>query len=73
MKIEDVAYLVAGETLSLLEQRYHYRIPDENKREIQNAVKGSLNELLARASTPAEGEAEAEPEAADDAEAVEES
>jgi hypothetical protein len=48
MKIEDVAFLVAGETLTQLEQRFHYRIPDENKREIQNVVKATLNDILAR-------------------------
>ena len=62
MKIEDVAYAVAGETLAVLEQKYHYRIPDEHKRDIQRAVQGKLNEILTRAGSPEA--AAAEPEAA---------
>ncbi len=59
MKIEEVAYLIAGKTLAVLEEKYHYRIPDEHKRDIQRTVQGSLNELLKKpkASEPAAEEA----------------
>jgi hypothetical protein len=62
MKIEDVAYAVAGETLSVLEQKYHYRIPEEHKRDIQRTVQGNLNDILTRTQTPEaeSGEPEAE-------------
>jgi hypothetical protein len=60
MKIEDVAYAVAGETLEVLEQKYHYRIPDEHKRDIQRSVCAKLNEILVKAKDIAkEGAAEA--------------
>ena len=68
MKIEDVAYAIAGETIAVLEQKYHYRIPEEHKRDIQRTVQGKLNEILGKAlQTEGEGEAvaaeaEAEPE-----------
>jgi len=60
MKIEDLAYAIAGETIAVLEQKYHYRIPDEHKRDIQRLVQERLNDILARTSQPdAEAEAEA--------------
>ena len=46
MKIEEVTYLIAGKTLAVLEEKYHYRIPDEHKRDIQRTVQASLNEIL---------------------------
>ena len=64
MKIEEVAYAVAGETLSVLEQKYHYRIPDEHKRDVQRIVQASLNDILARTE---KSEAESEAEEAEDA------
>jgi hypothetical protein len=62
MKIEEVAYAVAGETLVVLEQRYHYRIPDEHKRDIQRTVQGNLGAVLERmVRSKAEGADEAKP------------
>ena len=68
MKIEDVAYAIAGEALVVLEQKYHYRIPDEHKRDIQRTVQSRLTEILVRASKPAEAEGEAEPKKEEEAE-----
>ena len=48
MKIEDLAYRIAGETIALLEKRYHYRIPDEHKKDIQTAVRNNLNAIIQR-------------------------
>jgi len=56
MKIEEVAYVIAGKTLAVLEEKYHYRIPDEHKRDIQRAVQGSLNEVLGTPAAPAADE-----------------
>jgi hypothetical protein len=61
MKIEELAYAVAGKTLEVLEQKYHYRIPEEHKRDIQRAVQGTLNEILAKPAEPEKEEAEDEP------------
>jgi hypothetical protein len=64
MKIEEVAYAIAGETIAVLEQKYHYRIPEEHKRDIQRSVQEKLNDILAKMNQPAAeeaGEAEAEP------------
>jgi len=61
MKIEEVAYAIAGETIAVLEQKYHYRIPEEHKRDIQRSVQEKLNDILAKMSQPAAEEAEAEP------------
>ncbi len=57
MKIEEVAYAIAGETIVVLEEKYHYRIPEEHKRDIQRSVQERLNAILASA----QGEAAAEP------------
>jgi hypothetical protein len=67
MKIEEVMFQVAGETLSILEQKYHYRIPDEHKRDIQRQVMTGLNDIIAGVKKPAVGE-EAEVEAGAEAE-----
>ncbi len=53
MKIEDLAYKIAAETLSILEENFHYRIPDDHKRSIQREVVDKLNEMIQ------EGEGEA--------------
>jgi len=63
MKIEDVAYAVAGETLAVLEQKYHYRIPEEHKRDIQRSVQANLNEVLTRLQKPEVEESAGEEEA----------
>jgi len=52
MKIEEVAYAIAGETLAILEKKYHYRIPDEHKRDIQRTVQGNLSHILATGQKP---------------------
>ena len=54
MKIEDLAYRVAGEALTLLEKKYHYRIAEDHKKDIQNSIRKNLNQLIKEASeTPA--------------------
>ena len=52
MKIEEVAYAVAGNTLQVLEEKYHYRIPEEHKRDIQRTVQENLNVILAGMGAP---------------------
>ena len=52
MKIEDLAYRVAGEALSLLEKKYHYRIAEDHKKDIQNSIRKNLNQLIKEASEP---------------------
>jgi len=69
MKIEDLAYAIAGETIAVLEQKYHYRIPEEHKRDIQRLVQERLNDILTTTSQP---DAQAEAEAGEAAPAEEE-
>lgn len=64
MKIEDVAYAVAGKTLAILEEKYHYRIPVEHKRDVQRTVQERLTEILAAPSEPTD-ESQAEGEEAE--------
>jgi hypothetical protein len=52
MKIEELAFRIAGETLSLLEKKYHYRIADDHKKDIQNAIRKNLNQLLKEDAPP---------------------
>jgi hypothetical protein len=46
MKIEQLAYRIAGEALTLLEKKYHYRIAEDHKRDIQNTVVKNLTQYL---------------------------
>jgi len=67
MKIEDVAYAIAGETIAVLEEKYHYRIPEEHKRDIQRSVQDKLNDILAALNAPKAEDAAAEAEPTEDA------
>jgi len=49
MKIEELVHRVAGEALNLLEKRYHYRISDDHKKDIQNTVRDNINGILSDA------------------------
>jgi hypothetical protein len=46
MKIEELAYRIAGEALTLLEKKYHYRIAEDHKKDIQNTIRKNLNQYL---------------------------
>ncbi|MFW6161583.1 MAG: hypothetical protein ACODAJ_02375 [Planctomycetota bacterium] len=50
MKIEQLAHRIAGEALALLEKKYHYRIAEDHKKDIQNTVVRNLNQYLQEAS-----------------------
>jgi hypothetical protein len=50
MKIEDLAYRVCTETLNLLEEKYHYRVSDEHKKNIQKEIKENINRYIAESS-----------------------
>ena len=54
MRIEDVVYRVAGEALALLEKKYHYKIAEDHKKDIQNSIRKNLNQYIAQASEPAD-------------------
>jgi len=53
MKIEDLAYRVCTETLNLLEEKYHYRVSDEHKKNIQKEIKENINRFIAESSKSA--------------------
>jgi len=46
MKIEELVHRIAGEALNLLERRYHYRISEDHKKDIQSTVRDNLNAIL---------------------------
>lgn len=50
MKIEQLAYRIAGEALALLEKKYHYKIAEDHKKDIQNSIRNNLNQYLADSS-----------------------
>ena len=58
VKIEDLAYRVAGEALNLLEKRYHYKISDDHKKDIQSTVRKNLGTYLADAQKAEAAEAQ---------------
>ncbi len=49
MKIEDLAYRIAAETLALLERKYHYRIAEDHKKDIQKTICNNLNQYIREA------------------------
>ena len=49
MKIEDLAYQIAKETLDMLEKKYYYKIPEDHKREIRSAIRNDLKNIMERA------------------------
>ena len=51
MKVEDLMYQVAGETLKLLEEKYHYRISEDHKKGVQQEIKENLNRFIEEASS----------------------
>ena len=53
MRIEDVVYRVAGEALALLEKKYHYKIAEDHKKDIQNSIQIHLNDYIKRSATEA--------------------
>jgi len=57
MKVEQLAHRIAGEALALLEKKYHYRIAEDHKKDIQNTIVRNLNQYL---KEPAEGEGSGE-------------
>ena len=56
MKVEALVYRVAGEALALLEKKYHYKIAEEHKKDIQKTIRNNLNEYLKAAAADDEGE-----------------
>tara|TARA_B100000949_G_scaffold194914_1_gene179806 strand:+ start:146 stop:334 length:189 start_codon:yes stop_codon:yes gene_type:complete len=55
MKIEELAYRISGETLNLLEEKYHYRISDEHKKGIQQEIRENLNYYITEVPGQAAG------------------
>ncbi len=53
MKIEQLAHRIAGEALTLLEKKYHYRIAEDHEKDIQNSIVKNLSQYL---KEPAEEE-----------------
>ena len=46
MKVQDFAYNVSVRTMELLEQKQHYKIPDDARKEIAAAILQELNALI---------------------------
>ena len=46
MKIEDLAYRIAGETLLLLERDFHYHVAPEHKKEIQTRIRDGVGKII---------------------------
>ena len=47
MRIEDLSHKIIVKTLSLLEEKYHYKIPDVHKHEIETLVMSNIDALIA--------------------------
>lgn len=50
MKVHDFAHQVALRTIELLEQKQHYKISEENQKQILALIRGEVDTLLDRAS-----------------------
>ena len=46
MKVHDFAYQVAARTIDLLEEKQHYKVSEENRKEILALVHGEVDKLL---------------------------
>ncbi len=46
MKVHDFAYQVAQRTIALLEEKQHYKVSEENKKEILRLLQDEVDELL---------------------------
>jgi hypothetical protein len=50
VKVHDFAHQVAMRTIELLEEKQHYKVSEENRKEILKLIRGEVNTLLDRAS-----------------------
>jgi hypothetical protein len=48
MKVQDFAYNVAMRTMELLEARQHYKIPEETRKEISQAILKEVHAIMAK-------------------------
>jgi len=46
MKVHDFAYQVAQRTIALLEEKQHYKVSEENKKEILRLLQDEVDDLL---------------------------
>ena len=46
VKLNNFCYGVVMKTLELLETKYHYKIPDQVKKDISEAVVGQMDSLI---------------------------
>jgi hypothetical protein len=49
MKVDDFAYQVALRTMALLEEKQHYKVSEENKKQILLDIQGEVDSLLDKA------------------------
>ena len=52
MKIEDLAYRIAGETMALLQKKHHYHISPEHKKEVQAEIRDSVGKFIGTPEKP---------------------
>ncbi len=46
MKLEELCHRVVMRTIELLEQKYHYKIADDTRKEILEQVRRELDSLI---------------------------
>lgn len=46
MKVQDFAYQVSMRTIELLEEKQHYKVSEENRKEISKIILTELNEII---------------------------
>ena len=49
MKVHDFAYQVAARTIALLEEKQHYKVSEEHRKEILALIHGEVDTLLDQA------------------------
>lgn len=50
MKVHDFAHQVAARTIELLEEKQHYKVSDEHRKQILHLIRAEVDILLDRAS-----------------------
>ena len=49
MKVHDFAHQVAQRTMELLEEKQHYKVSEENRKQILSMIRDEVDVLLDRA------------------------
>jgi len=50
MKVQDFAYQVGLRTIELLEEKQHYKVSEEHRKEILKIILAEINDIIKKSS-----------------------